>query len=317
MKRYNTEIELTFELLEDYLGPPARRKHDEYEWQCPVCAYYGGDTHKDNLKFNARKRVLQCFADPEHSRALLSEIYRQEWEEIKEVHKEDKKLHIKYEELEEEQKMQLKEKQEKYTNNLQTNISGELGNILYGFRGLTMETANAVGLGYDSENNYWTIPTFRYTTSINTNDIDLIGFEYRPTDFSKNGIKREAGQTNTLAMINKYNSKTEILVIVEGYLDGYALYQYLTEQGQAEYYQIVTCSNGVQSLLKQVATIEFNKYKKWYLFIDNDEAGRNTASKILEMYPFITDYTLPCGCKDFNEHYLKCIKGQSTGGINE
>ena len=33
------------------------------------------------------------------------------------------------------------------------------------------------------------------------------------------------------------------------------------------------------------------------------------ASQILEKYPFFNRIKLTCGCKDFNEHYMKCIKG--------
>ena len=54
--------------------------------------------------------------------------------------------------------------------------------------------------------------------------------------------------------------------------------------------------------------INFDKYKTCYLYIDNDNAGNDIAAKLLELYPFMKRVNMTCGCKDFNEHYLKCIK---------
>lgn len=54
--------------------------------------------------------------------------------------------------------------------------------------------------------------------------------------------------------------------------------------------------------------IDFSCYKKFYLYIDNDEAGNSMAGKILEQYPMFERIITKCGCKDFNEHYMKCIK---------
>ena len=114
---------------------------------------------------------------------------------------------------------------------------------------------------------------------------------------SKNGLTREKDCPTCLAQINRYTDKTQILTVVEGYFDGYALYH------------IVTPSNGVNGLIKQIDEIDFTKYKKFELFLDNDEAGERVANKILEKNPFFNRVRLTCGCKDFNEHYLKCIKG--------
>ncbi|MCD7780308.1 MAG: toprim domain-containing protein [Candidatus Gastranaerophilales bacterium] len=99
-----------------------------------------------------------------------------------------------------------------------------------------------------------------------------------------------------------------MLAVVEGYFDGYALYQHLWEQKQIKYYHIATPSNGVQSLLKYISQADFSRYKKFYLYLDNDEEGNKTAQKIMAKYPMFGRIITDCGCKDFNEHYLKCIK---------
>ena len=135
------------------------------------------------------------------------------------------------------------------------------------------------------------------------------GFEYRPLDLSKKGIRREKDCPTCLAQINEYTETTKILAVVEGYFDGYALFQYLTEIGQIHLYHIVTPSNGINGLLKQIDSVDFDKYKRFELFIDNDEPAQRVANQILEKYPFFNRVELTCGCKDFNEHYMKCIKG--------
>ncbi|MBR2526530.1 toprim domain-containing protein [bacterium] len=76
----------------------------------------------------------------------------------------------------------------------------------------------------------------------------------------------------------------------------------------SDYYHIVTPSNGVTSLLKHISKIDFDKYKKFYLFLDNDEPGNNATEKIIEKYPIFEKFTLNSDCKDFNEHYIKYLK---------
>ena len=185
-------------------------------------------------------------------------------------------------------------------------------------RGINEKTVDAVNLGIDLRENRWVIPTIKYNTVINdfADDVSIFtlyqtpcGFEYRPLDLSKNGIRREKDCPTCLAQINEYTEKTKILAVVEGYFDGYALFQYLTEIGQIHLYHIVTPSNGINGLLKQIDSVDFDKYKRFELFIDNDEPAQRVASQILEKYPFFNRLELTCGCKDFNEHYMKCIKG--------
>lgn len=176
---------------------------------------------------------------------------------------------------------------------------------LHAKRGITEITAKAVKLGIDKNKHRWVIPTFQYSTKKSN---VILGFEYRPLNFSKDGLTREKGAPTGLAMINSYTPKTEALAIVEGYFDSYALWQYLKECGYVQYYHIVTPSNGINSLLKHMPQVDFGKYKKYYLYLDNDEAGQAMSKKILEKYPMFEPITMNCGCKDFNEHYIKCIK---------
>lgn len=293
--------DLTLDLIIEHLGHPIRIQGNEYEWQCPICK----DSGKDNLKFNKSKGILYCFANESHARRILSDIMKGNRINYTKA----KKTNLKgFPAAEKAQPQELpeavKEKLLQYMLECNTELLKDNKALKYlrNKRGLTKETVTATGLGIDKQKRRWTIPTFRYETS------ELIGFEYRPADLSKRGISREKGTPTGLAEINGYTPETEILVIVEGYFDGYALMQYLTEKGILRQYHIVTPSNGVQGLLKQIKAIDFEKYKQLELFIDNDETSTPIAEKIKERYPIFHKVELSCGCKDFNEHYLNCIK---------
>jgi len=312
------KIDLNIELLTKYLGPWETQSLGEYTWQCPECAAQGGDTHKDNLKFNDKKKVMYCFADSTHFKTILSDIYKQEHEYRKkyghsvnyevspvlQTNSEVSRQELSTEKLEEFKTKML------YWNNSLLNDEFRLKCLDWG-RGINKHTVENVFIGINALNQ-WALPTIKYTTSTNIEDVEVIGFEYRAEQLSKKKISREKGTPSHLAMINMYEPTTEILIVVEGYFDGYALYQYLSEKGQLEYYHIVTCSNGVNSLQKQLEVVDFSKYKKYFLFIDNDKPSRVVAEKIIEEYPFFENITSPNGFKDFNDYYLDYKKQIDT-----
>lgn len=281
-------------------GQPEKQAGSQYYWQCPYCRENGRDNHRDNLQYNSTKDVLSCFADKSHTVKILQDL---------QINKKSSNytipLHQDY------KKLFTPEKQKEFKTYLK-NCNQDLLNIFHkslkdleNIRGIEPKTAKHLKIGIDKNKLTWVFPTFEYTSG---DDRNIIGFEYRPLDFSKQGLHREKGTPTGLAMINSYKPETEAIVIVEGYLDGYALWQHLNKKGQDKYYHIVTPSNGVNSLPKIISHIDYSIYKKFYLFIDNDEAGNRAAGEILDKYPMFERITLKCGCKDFNEHYLKCIK---------
>lgn len=298
MKQINN---LNLELLTAVLGEPEKQSGDEYLWQCPLCK----DTGRDNLKFNAVKGILWCFANESHAPQILKEILKKGRINLKPANADynsyDRYKHIFSMQKQIEFKIYMQECNEKL---LTIDI---LPSILLKKRGLNLSTARDVKLGVDMNKKRWVIPTFQYSTErANT----ILGFEYRPFNFSKDGLIRSKGTPTGLAMINSYKPTMEVLAVVEGYFDGYALYQHLKEQKQIQYYHIVTPSNGIQSLLKHISQVDFSKYKRFCLYVDNDEEGNKVAEKIMAKYPIFERVTTTCGCKDFNEHYMKCIKGK-------
>lgn len=294
---------LNLNVLKNYFGEPESQSGDEYIWQCPLCK----DTGRDNLKFNAAKGVLWCFADESHAPKLLKEIFKSNKNKI------SLKSFYNLENTDRYKRFFTVQKQVEFRTYLQDCNDALQKSItrlrfLNKKRGLTRETVTAVKIGIDEYKKRWVIPTFLYSTEKSN---IILGFEYRPLNLGKDGLRREKGAPTGLAMINSYKPTTEALAVVEGYFDGYALYQYLQEKRQLEYYHIVTPSNGVQSLLKYISQADFTKYKKFFLYLDNDEEGNKVASKIIEKYPVFKRVKMTCGCKDFNEHYLKCIKSHS------
>lgn len=292
---------LTLGLLISILGEPEKQSGDEYFWQCPLCK----DTGRDNLKFNAVKGILWCFANESHAPQILKEILKNNkgvcLTPANSDNSADRYKHIFTKQKQIEFKVYMQECNEKL-------LFSELRlRSLLKRRGLTAVTVGKVKLGIDENKKRWVIPTFQYSTErANT----ILGFEYRPLNWDKSGINREKGTPTGLAMINSYKPTTEVLAVVEGYFDGYALHQHLRKQRQLKYYHIVTPSNGIQSLLKHISQVDFSKYKRFYLYVDMDEVGNNGADEILKKYPMFRRIVTDCGCKDFNEHYLKCIKGK-------
>lgn len=292
---------LTLDILQNYLGEPESQSGDEYIWQCPLCK----DTGRDNLKFNAAKGILWCFADESHAPQLLREILKKNKNKICFKH-----FNNDYENTDRYKRFFTIQKQMEfrtYMKECNEALQKSLMRVrfLRQKRGLTAVTVKAVKIGIDEYKKRWVIPTFQYSTERSN---IILGFEYRPLNLGKDGLKREKGTPTGLAMINSYKPTTKALVIVEGYFDGYALYQHLYKKRQLKYYHIVTPSNGVQSLLKHISQVDFAKYKKFFLYLDNDEEGNKVAAKIIDRYPMFQRILTHCGCKDFNEHYLNCIK---------
>ena len=296
---------ITLAELEAHLGA-GKKVGSEYQWQCPYC----NDKHCNNLTFNPSKGIVWCFASSgEHSKQWLKEI----WQKNKPVNFNNKQFTpVKTEKKEKNQdkiNVYIPEKQEELIIYQQECTYSLLDNDillkkLEDIRGINRNTVIDCGIGFDVKRNSFAIPNYQYSTNT---DCYLIGFEYRPADFQKRIIRSKNTPTE-LTMINCFTPETEILAIVEGYMDGFALYQFLKENNQSQYYHIVTPCNGVGMLSKQINAIEFSKYKICYLYVDNDEPGNKAANELLEEFPFLKRVNMNCGCKDFNEHYLKCIK---------
>lgn len=179
--------------------------------------------------------------------------------------------------------------------------------ILYNTKSISRKTVSETKIGYDKFKKLYTYPIIKYSLD----KWVVIGIEYRSFDFQppKNVYKLPKTPTG-MTMINSYiTGFTDSLCVVEGYIDGYTLLQYLTENNKDKYFHIVTASNEIQNLIKCLPEIDYSKYKKYYLYINNNEVSNKIKLQIFENYPQFEPVVINCDCKNFNEHYEKCLKG--------
>lgn len=278
--------EITLNQITSILGQPTGKQGGEYVWQCPYCM----DSHKDNMRFNERKGLLWCFADPEHSKEVLKKMNGKE-SDYKPVAKSANSV-PKWVIMQEKYVEYMAQCQEELLNNQ------DLLDYVYKKRGLSKKVIDLVGLGFDSEANQFVIPIFGLKEDMITD------FELR--DYSdKKVISRVGGGHNTVAKIYGLD-RAKTLYITEGFLDGYALLQYLFDKNQTDF-TIYSCSHGVESLIKCLPTVNFSQFDEIKLMFDADEAGDKATKAIIEQYPFIKDsrkFLFDAKVKDVGEWVL-------------
>ena len=281
---------ITLDQVKQILGEPTKKIGAELCFQCPYCM----DSHKDNMRFNERKGLLWCFADPEHSKEVLKKMSGNK-NEYQPVQKTSVSEVPKWEVM-----------QEKYVEYMEQSIeelmsNQELLDYVYKKRGLTRKVIDLVGLGFDSETNQFVIPIFGLKEGCKITDFELRAYG------DKKVISRVGGGHNTVAMIFGCD-KAKTLYFTEGFLDGYALLQYLLDKNQSDF-TIYSCSHGAESLLKCLSSVNFSNFEEVKLMLDNDEAGDKATKAIIENYVFIKDarkFLFDSNCKDFCQWYLEC-----------
>lgn len=280
--------ELTLYDIKKILGEPTGKLGGEYVWQCPYCM----DSHKDNMRFNERKGLLWCFADPEHSKEVLKKINgnKNEYQPVKKTSvPEVPKWEV------------MQEKYVEYMTQCQEELltNQELLDYVYKKRGLSKKVIDWVGLGFDSEAQQFVIPIFGLKEGCSITDFELRAYG------DKKVISRVGGGHNTVAMI--YGAaKAKTLYFTEGFLDGYALLQFLLDKNQSDF-TIYSCSHGAESLLKCLPSVNFSNFEEIKLMLDADEAGDKATKAIIEQYPFIKDsrkFLFDAGVKDIGEWVL-------------
>lgn len=285
----NTPDKLTFDEVISHFGQPVKTISDESEWQCPYCK----DTGKDNLKYNHKKQILTCFANQEHGHEIFKNIKNN----VKEVNFKSKTKKPVQEKSKASIDMEYALKCEYELMNNQ-----KAQDYIFKKRGLTYETCSFMGIGIDRDKKCWVFPAFNP-------DYELIGAEYRPGDLSKKGLHKAAGTYAELCPVNCIEDAKN-LIITEGFIDAYTLWQHFNESGESSDWQIMTPSNGVNTLPNLVNRIIPSKYDRIVFYLDDDEAGHSAIKQITEKVKFnfeIKFNTCQC-CKDFNDIYLKHIR---------
>lgn len=172
---------------------------------------------------------------------------------------------------------------------------------LYKEKGLTENTVKKMLIGIDDDLN-WHIPIYRYVTDA---EATIVWQQKLSPDF------KIVDYTNpvpvSLVMINEYSEKTVAIVIVSNHLEGYTLMQYLDEQGLVDLFHIVTPMYGVNSLYSVIQTVDFCKYKEFYLMLHGYK-GEVMTNKIISDYPMFKCLRWWSAFESFNKSYVELLK---------
>lgn len=302
-KPYGAALLLEFNEVISYLGQPVKQDSKHAYYQCPDCRDYG----QDNLVYTFANGLLKSWCC-ESSKRIFGEIIKlrnqQQPEKTLRSQNAIPKQNEAKPELTQDQITRFYTYQHDCNKALLKNEKSL--QFLYKKRGITKETVEFCGLGIDTDKSFWAIPVYSFD--------NLVGFEYRKSDFKDfeyqgktYKCKKEPGTKSCMAQINGKLPSAEILVILEGFLDGYVFWQHLHEKNQNEFYNILTPSNGVGTVIGLLKNFDFSPYKKVILYLDSDEKGIKAMNEAKRLYPFIETVIMNCGCKDFNEHYLRCV----------
>lgn len=288
--------DITLEQVNTVCGNYTRRNGNNYIFQCPICAEEGHDSHKDNLTYNADLKIIKCFANSNHSLDILDRINKQC--PIKREYKEF--IPKVYE------PPIWEKRQGQYVEYLQ--LSQEillndrtLLDYVYKKRRLDKDILDLCGIGFDNTENCFTIPIFSLKHDCITD------FELR--QYGEKKIRRIGGGCATIAKIWGLN-KAKTLYIVEGFIDGITLTQWLMEKHQTNF-TVYSCSNGVSSLINCLNEINFSNFNEIKLILDNDQAGDQVSDQVVTKYSFIKDsrqFLKDSGLKDINEFYVKKVR---------
>jgi len=334
MKDFKRRIKNMFDItLNDIItlyDQPKCKVGSNYQYQCPYCM----DRSKNNMLFNpdytrntGYKGIVKCYANDDHCSLIMKDITK---------YKKDQGFKPVYNNCKLETKTIIKNNRWllRYLFASNNNLYHNKQALEYVCKkwGLTEETILNYGMGINVRKKIWTLPIYHPVYG-------LRGFETRDNKL-KSGKEKivgrvtlKDGSAKCLAQINEKNKDTEILIIMEGYKDALTMMQYLKEKNQAKYYHILTPSMGIGTTEILLHDFNFLQYKKVIVYLDSDKAGitmmqrikgiekpgindsnekikkiieRNKVNK--EKFEFIEIKIMNCGCKDFNEHYQKCIQ---------
>lgn len=291
--------------IKSVCGEPTSKSGNQYTFACPICQRYGHDLKaKNNLQYNEAKQIFKCFADNSHTYEILDLINNKD-------KKDDDRQNVRVV-IKKPEKTQWEINKDKYfeyqhLSNKHLLQLPKCLEFLKQKRGLTKETIELTGMGYDHTENKFVIPIYSLKHQTITD------FEMRLKDDNKKVINRVGGGCSTIACIYG-TDKADTLYIVEGFIDGYVLTQWLLEKGQKDF-SVYTPSNGVSSLFNCLSEIKFNNFKKIKLILDNDEAGDKETKKILDNYPFMIDsrkFLKDKNIKDICDYYNKIVLDKSN-----
>lgn len=205
---------------------------------------------------------------------------------------------------------------------------------LYELRGITLPTAVACMIGYDSKKG-WIFPCIRYK------DNKIVGYEVREKYFNKFKFKNgsetkcyKAEHTPSYICTVFDSGSREKAIFCEGFIDAFFMYQYQLEKAQkfkGEFAQvdctILTSSNGVGAIPALVEEAKlWNDFDEVIFCLDNDEwkpdkngvlrsAGNEAKQKLIEL-PHENKFKFFNGLEvgeDFEDYYKRVLVKELFG----
>lgn len=318
-------INFTLNEIMNHLGQLTKTEGGHSYFQCPYCM----DSGKDNLVYTHKNGLLTCFANSDHSKQVLSNIAK--------VNKQNRGTNkpnpMPKTAQEYKDKNQPKKKTTpSITDDYILDCCMELLNdstskaFLKKHRGIKEGTIK-LGMGINKQNKCWVFPAIDFNTG------ELFGAEYRtsymimPKELrpkGHKGLSKAPGTDSRLCSVFTsgitYENGQRIdltqgskkLLICEGFIDSYTIFQYLIEAGETYTYDIATPSNGVGTIKNLLNTIPVQKYSEIMFWLDNDDAGDQARQDIkkLASFDFVFKKVDCACCKDVNEWYMKHIRSK-------
>lgn len=311
------ENPITEEEVVSILGRDYKTQGQELVFQCRACP--GGDTHKDNLKFNRQKHVLKCHAGCGFEKEICEIIARRRFEKQNGQYdpsrqQDDCKFERKeaaepIEQPEKEKEIKQENLAEYYMNcNLALMSNKGLLKKMYQKHSIMPATACSCFIGYDSKKDMLVFPS-RAAGKDPTNNQLIIdnGAEYREYEGDKT-IRRISGYDPAICAVH-CGAFVMHGIICEGYKDAYCLIQLLKmiDPKALNYTAIFTVQNGTNSINTNNCLQKVNWYRfdSIGLLMDNDAAGDKATELALELFPKMIDLrpTYIAGYNDIEEKF--------------
>lgn len=287
------ENPITEEEVIAVLGNDFKRQGKELVFQCRACP--GGDTHKDNMKFNTEKHVLKCHAGCEFEKEIVGIIARRRLGQKMPEYQEFARR-----EAPEPQAPVIKEKEiaqealSDYYFSCHYNLmrNKDLLKKMYLKHSILPLTACNCFIGYDSKKDMLVFPS--RGIGKDPTDKRLIidnGAEYREIEGEKI-ILRISGYDTMICAV-KHGDFIMRGIICEGYKDAYNLIQIMkmTEPEILSHTAIFTVQNGTESINTNncLQKVNWHRFETIGIIMDNDEAGNKATAIATELFPCIKD----------------------------
>jgi len=298
------------------LGNDFKRQGNELVFQCRACP--GGDTHKDNMKFNTVKHILKCQAGCGFEKEIVGIIARrrlgQKMPEYQDFARREAPAPT--EPVEKEKEIAQEALSDYYFGchyNLMQNK--DLLKKMYLRHSILPSTACSCFIGYDSKKDMLVFPSC--VIGKDPTDKTLIidnGAEYREIEGEKT-IRRISGYEPAICAVLHGNFIMRGL-ICEGYKDAYNLIQImkLTQPDILNHTAIFTVQNGTNSINTNncLQKVNWHRFETIGIIMDNDKAGDTATAIATELFPCIKDMRSEyiSGYNDIQERFEKEFGGQ-------